>query len=102
MDKRNAFEIVNNYINYLKNNRFSVVNAYIFGSYANGKNTEDSDIDLAIIMNNIEDSIDMQVQLMMLRRNYETIIEPHPFDVSEFNNEHPFADEIIKTGIKII
>jgi len=44
----------------------------------------------------------MQIQLIMLRRNIETIIEPHPFDVSEFNSEHPFAKEIMRTRIKIL
>ena len=50
MDQRAAFKIVKKYINYLKNNKFNVQKAYIFGSYAHGKFNDDSDIDLAIVL----------------------------------------------------
>jgi predicted nucleotidyltransferase len=102
MDKREAIKIVNDYIKYIQTNSISVKTAYVFGSYASGKFTDDSDIDLALIMENIEDTFDMQVQLMMLRRNIETIIEPHPIDISEFQSGNPFAEEIMRTGIKIL
>ncbi|NTW31157.1 MAG: nucleotidyltransferase domain-containing protein [Bacteroidetes bacterium] len=102
MDKRKAIKIVNDYIKYIRSKSISVKNAYLFGSYASDKYTENSDIDIALIIDNIDDPIDMQIQLMMLRRNIETIIEPHPFDVSEFTSEHPFAKEIMRTGIKIL
>jgi hypothetical protein len=38
---------------------------------------------------------------MKLRRKIDTRIEPHPFKVEDFNESHPFAFEILKTGIEV-
>lgn len=101
MDQRTAFEIVKKYIDYLKNHHFNIRKAYIFGSYANGKFNEDSDIDLAIILYDVPNSFTMQVQLMKLSRKFDTRIEPHPFDETDFNPSNPFANEILRKGIRI-
>lgn len=102
MDQNTAFEIVRNYINYLKANRFSVQKAFVFGSYATGKFNENSDIDLAIILNDVSNSFTMQVQLMKLSRKFDSHMEPHPFDETDFNLRNPFAKEILSKGIQII
>ena len=101
MVKRRTIKIVKKYLSYLIENRFDIKTAYIFGSYAKGNYHKDSDIDLAIVMNNLSNSFDMEVKSMTLRRKMETIIEPHLFDKNEFNISHPFANEILKTGIEI-
>jgi len=102
MDQSTAFKIVKKYINYLENNQFNIQNAYIFGSYANGKFNDNSDIDLAIILNNVPNSFMMQIQLMKLSRKFDTRIEPHPFDETDFNPSNPFANEILNKGIQIV
>jgi hypothetical protein len=43
----------------------------------------------------------MQVELMRLRRNIDSRIEPHPFRESEFDISNPIASEIIKYGQEI-
>ena len=101
MDKNRAFEIVKKYITFLKNNQFNVHEAYIFGSYANGRFHDDSDIDLAIVLDDVPNSFIMQVQLMKLSRKFDTRIEPHPFDKMEFNRLNPFAHEILVTGVQV-
>jgi len=77
--------------------------AYIFGSYAKGKSTEDSDIDLALIFRNLDDSkrFDLQVQLMLLAAKIDSRIEPHPISQEDFNSGNPFVVEIKKTGIEV-
>ena len=102
MDKRATLKVVKKYITFLKENKFNIQKAYIFGSYAKGSFHEDSDIDLAIIMSNLPDTFNMQVQLMKLRRKFDTRIEPHPFDETDFNSSNPFANEILRTGIQIV
>ena len=102
MDQRTAVEIVRKYINYLVENKFNVQKAYLFGSYANGNYHEDSDIDLAIIMNNLANSFTAQVELMKISRKFDTRIEPHPFEESDFNASNPFAWEILDKGIQIV
>lgn len=46
----------------------NLVTAYLFGSYAKGKQTDDSDIDLALIIDHLNDTekFDVQVQLMLM------------------------------------
>ena len=102
MDQRTAFEIVEKYINYLKINNYNIQKAYIFGSYANGRFHENSDIDLAIVLNNLSNSFIMQIELMKLSRKFDTRIEPHPFDETDFNESNPFANEILTKGIQIV
>jgi len=102
MDQGAAIEIVKKYIRYLKENKFNIQKAYLFGSYVTGKYHDDSDIDLALIMNNLPNSFIAQVELMKIGRKFDTRIEPHPFEESDFNSTNPFANEILNKGIQII
>ncbi len=102
MDQRTAIEIVKRYINYLVDNKFNVQKAYLFGSYANEKYHEDSDIDLAVVISNLSNRFITQVELMKISRKFDTRIEPHPFEESDFNRTNPFANEIINKGIQIV
>jgi predicted nucleotidyltransferase len=102
MDKESAFENVKKYISFLKRNDFSIRKAYIFGSYAKGTFNDDSDIDLAVVMNDLSNSFTMQVELMKISRKFDTRIEPHPFDEADFDTSHPFAHEILTTGVQIL
>ncbi len=71
MDQKRAFEIVKEYLTYLKENKYNIQKAYIFGSYAKGTFDEDSDIDLAIVLKNLSNSFTMQIQLMKLSRKFD-------------------------------
>lgn len=74
----------------------------LFGSYAKGTNHEYSDIDIAIVSSDITDTFDDMAKLMSLTWGINTRIEPHPIKTDEFKeNENPFIDEIIKTGIEL-
>jgi predicted nucleotidyltransferase len=101
MDKRTAIKKVNEYINFLKKKKYNITKAYLFGSYVKGTYNDDSDIDIALVIEKMGDHFDTQVDLMKLRREFDTRIEPHPFAVDEFNESHPFASEILKSGIKV-
>ena len=81
--------------------RPEVVAVYLFGSYAKGTANDNSDIDLAIIFDNLSDAFDMQVELMKMRRKFDTRIEPHPFNESDFNISHPLAKEILNNGVEV-
>jgi predicted nucleotidyltransferase len=101
MAQRDALTNVKKYIAYLRENSFAVQKAYVFGSYAKGNMREDSDIDLAVVLKNLQDIFTTQVQLMKLRRDFDLRIEPHPFDETDFNSSNPFANEILTTGIQV-
>lgn len=102
MDKRAAFESVKEYIAFLKANNYDIRKAYIFGSYVKGNYNEESDIDLAVVINKLSNSFTMQIELMKISRKFDTRIEPHPFDEADFNSSNPFANEILTTGIQIL
>ena len=80
---------------------YSIQEVYLFGSYAKGTNHEDSDIDVAVIINSDNNVFDLMVELMMLTRNIDLRIEPHPIKVQDFQEGNPFVQEIIDTGIKV-
>ena len=75
---------------------------FLFGSYATGTNHEHSDIDIAIVSEDITDVFDDMAKLMSLTWGINTKIEPHPIRTEDFKeNENPFIDEIIRNGIQI-
>ncbi len=101
MDKKHAYKIIHKYINRLISSEIKVHSVYLFGSYAKGSIHKDSDIDLAIILDKIKNTFETEVKLMTLRKNDETIIEPHIFEKEDFVKINPFVNEILKTGVKI-
>lgn len=80
------------------------VTAYLFGSFAKNNQGTDSDIDIALIIDNLKDSdkFDTQVQLMLLASQFDIRIEPHPISKQDLISGNPFVNEIRKTGIEII
>jgi uncharacterized protein len=78
-----------------------VKKVYLFGSFAKGIEKEESDIDIALVLENMPDFFSAQKQLMRLRRKIDLRIEPHPIKEQDFNSLNPFAYEIEKTGIEI-
>ena len=59
---------------------------------------KDSDIDIAIVLKDFTNLVDMQLDLMRLRRNIDSRIEPHPFREKDFDISDPIVNEIIKYG----
>jgi len=102
MDNRYAIDIVNKYVSFLLNEqKLNLFQVFLFGSYAKNKQTQDSDIDVAIVFQKLDNRLDMQLKLMKWRRNFDLSIEPHPFDKSDFNVNNPFAYEILTTGLNL-
>ena len=109
MDRNNVKEInkeivdiVDKYIAIVKEN-YDVVAIILFGSYAKGTENEDSDIDIAVVTDDIKtDKFDEEVKLTLLRRKIDSRIEPHIIKVKDYeNDETPFVVEVKNTGIKV-
>lgn len=100
MVDRRVINTVKQYIKLIPK-EVGVKKAYLFGSYARGKEKEESDIDIAVVIENMPDFFSTQKLLMQLRRNVDLRIEPHPIMEQDFNSSNPFAWEIEKTGIKV-
>lgn len=100
MDKRDAINIAQMYAKAISE-KYTFLRMILFGSYAKGNFNEDSDIDIAVIFKDYENLMDMQLELMRLRRKIDSRIEPHPFRESEFEISDPIVNEIIKYGLEI-
>lgn len=76
--------------------------AYLFGSHVKGTQTEESDIDIAVVVENMDDFFEIQMELFRRRRKIDLRIEPHPFDEEDFSENNPVAVEIMNSGIEIL
>jgi len=97
-------EILNSIKKYIEaiSRHYKIDAIILFGSYAKGTNTENSDIDIAVVSSDIKDRVEDMAKLMKLRRAIDLRIEPHPIKTEEFRkNETPFIDEIIRTGVEL-
>ncbi len=94
---------ITDYIKLIQDKYNGLVSVYVFGSHAKGDTNKDSDIDLALIFKQLDDSkrFDIQVQLMLLASQIDTRIEPHPISQDDFYSGNPFVVEIKKTGFEI-
>jgi len=69
----------------------------LYGSYANGTATEDSDIDIAVVCDSLEGNyFEHACELFKMRRDIDLRIEPLLIELDE--NENRFVKKIIETG----
>ncbi len=101
MDQRCAPDVVVKYADFLKRSMPGIKKVFIFGSYAKGTYGENSDMDIAIVFERVPDAFEMQVELMKLRRKFDTRIEPHPIREADFNSSNPFAREVLSSGYEV-
>ena len=99
---KEIIDVVNKYVE-IVNKNYNVIAIILFGSYAKGTQREDSDIDIAVITDDIKtDKFDEEVNLMLLRDNIDYRIEPHIISIADYeNDETPFVVEVKNTGIKV-
>jgi predicted nucleotidyltransferase len=100
MDKGEALSKVREYKRLL-NEHLQFESMYLFGSYANGTNRNDSDIDVAIIVNRVDgDYFSINPLLWKLRRQVDDRIEPILIE-KDFDDAN-FFGEIKMNGIEIL
>ncbi len=100
MDKQKALNLARQYASIIKSN-FSCKDMFLFGSHVNGMPAEESDIDIAVVLDGFENPVDIQVELMRYRRKIDSRIEPHPFREKDFIIENPVVNEILQYGVRI-
>lgn len=99
MDNREVIEKLRQYKKLLSIH-FDVDKVVLYGSYANGNQRTDSDIDVAIIVNSInQDYFTYAPLLWKLRREIDDRIEP--ILIEKNNDESGFLSEIMRTGLLI-
>jgi predicted nucleotidyltransferase len=102
MDKNEAISKAEAYKKVLKQNfPYSFEQLYLFGSYAKNLQHEDSDIDVAVVVNHFEgDFFSTMPLLWQLTRQVDNRIEP--VLVAKDTDYVGFLDEIKGHGIEIV
>jgi len=99
MDKREVVAKLSKYKT-LVSRHFDVDKVVLFGSYAKGTQKEDSDIDVAIIVNSIEQEFFTYAPLLWkLRHEVDDRIEP--ILIEKNHDESGFLNEVLSTGLVI-
>ena len=100
MDKSEIINIVKEFV-FIVKEKYDCIEIILFGSYAKDNSHIDSDIDIAVILKDYDNIINIQLELMKLRRKIDSRIEPHPFKEKDFNENNPLVNEIKKYGERI-
>jgi len=74
----------------------------LFGSFAKGNQHEDSDIDVAVVTKDIQNTFDDSVKMSRMTWDIDLRIEPHAIRTEDYeNNATALINEIITTGVQI-
>ena len=96
MDKKEIDRKLKKYISLVKK-EYSPRKIVLYGSYSRGNYNENSDIDVAVIVDKIEgDFLELEFQLFKLRRNIDDRIEPVLLE--ENNDKSGFLESILEYG----
>jgi predicted nucleotidyltransferase len=99
MDNREILNMLSSY-KILVSKHFDVDKVVLYGSYAKGTQRNSSDIDVAVIVNSVNDDYFTYAPLLWkLRRGIDDRIEP--ILIEKDNDASGFLSEILKTGIVI-
>jgi predicted nucleotidyltransferase len=99
MDKAEAIDKVRQYRSLLQRH-FQTPQVFLFGSYARDTQTEDSDIDVAVVVDRIDgDFFAVNPLLWRLRRQIDHRIEP--ILIERQSDPSGFLNEIRTHGIEI-
>lgn len=80
--------------------RFSVMNVYLYGSYAVGDYDEWSDIDLAVVL---DEEVSHSREIFSLAKDFDLRFDALGFTCNDFTNSLlPIIPEIKNKGIQIL
>ena len=99
MDQETALEHAKVYAK-LVGEQINPTKIVLYGSFAKGNWNENSDIDIAVIVNKIDDDfLELSKRLNKLTRNIDNRIEPVLLQIDE--DRSGFLSSILKTGITL-
>lgn len=98
MDKEQAIELARKYKSLLEEH-LPVKALYLYGSFSKGTYTKDSDIDIAVVVDRLNNDYFADTPILWkLKRKISNLIEP--VLLTEDKNNPLFSD-ILRTGIQI-
>ena len=82
--------------------RFKVLEVYLFGSQVTGSADQWSDIDILVVSPDFSnDRHEARLALMQIARSVDKLIEQHPMAPEDFNISTPLAYEVKNRGVRI-
>jgi len=91
------------FVSRLRKSGMQVDRAYLFGSHAKGYARRDSDIDIAVISQDLTgDWLDDYCYLTRIADDFDARMEVVSFHPRDFRDENPLVWEIKSTGIPLI
>jgi predicted nucleotidyltransferase len=82
-----------------------VEKVFLYGSYAKGTASEQSDIDICFFLRNFgnQDRIEILTELLtVLCKHNDLYFEPNVFEMDDIPRGNPFVKEVLRTGIEIL
>ncbi|MGY6521467.1 MAG: nucleotidyltransferase domain-containing protein [Mongoliitalea sp.] len=104
MVKRKTLKIIDDFIKLLQAEGFPIYDAYLFGSYVSGNQSDRSDLDLMLVSDDAVEANDLLVgKIWSLTRKVSTKIEPFVIGKNRFkqSQESPLVEEIKKNGLHV-
>lgn len=103
MSRSEVEKVVKDYAKTLQVEGYPVSAVYLFGSFVKGSQHEWSDIDVAVVSEEVEKNREEgRMKLWKMRRNVDARIEPHGFSPKAFQEDwRPMVHEIKTTGVRI-
>lgn len=100
--RKNILNLLKKYKTVIGSAGINVKEIYLFGSYAVGKSTSNSDIDIAVISddfsgNRFKDGL----SIARLREAIDLNIEPVTFRPQDFVDEDPLVAQIKRYGVRV-
>ena len=96
-------QIIAQYLTSLRDHRFQIQDAILFGSYASGQANQWSDIDLALVSNEFEGvRFKDKNKIRKITISVSTDLEVLPFNPRDFTPSNPLVREILDTGIRVV
>ncbi|OIN94823.1 nucleotidyltransferase [candidate division WWE3 bacterium CG06_land_8_20_14_3_00_42_16] len=94
---------IKRFVSLIRSQGFPIKSAILFGSWAKGKQTTESDIDLCLISPKFgRDEIEELQFLLKQARNIDDRLEPIPLSVTDYTqNTTPLVWEIKKYGLEM-
>jgi predicted nucleotidyltransferase len=96
-------KVIDEYVRALENNHIHVRRAVLFGSYAEGRANEWSDIEIALVSDSFDgDRFEDRGKIRRITLSVSSDLSPLPFRPEDFTPENPFVKEIIEKGVRIV
>lgn len=101
MAKKEIVEMLKKYIFVLRSEGIIIDKAYLYGSYLSNTATDESDIDIMIVVEKEDDYLTGKI--WSLTKKVNSKIEPYLVGKLRFNNneDSPLIDLVKRTGLEI-